>query len=93
LVKHKAGLATLIPNSIIFHNAIYALKTVEDIQNQQHISLILYQLNHPEFDTSTFKIRIQQLQNVAATTQSILQYYNYIIAQPEHLSPSAQIIK
>ncbi|CAG8843679.1 10956_t:CDS:1, partial [Racocetra persica] len=40
------------------------------------------------FDTSTFKIRLQQLQNVAATTQSILQHYNYIIQQPEHLSPS-----
>ncbi|CAG8850628.1 13280_t:CDS:1, partial [Racocetra persica] len=27
LVKHKAGLATSIPNLTIFHNAIYALKT------------------------------------------------------------------
>ncbi|CAG8819580.1 3407_t:CDS:1, partial [Racocetra persica] len=65
----------------------------EDIQNQQHISLILYQLNHPEFDTLTFKIRLQQLQNAAAIAQSILQHYNYIIAQPEHLSLSAQILK
>src|SRR6185295_1817806 len=83
IVKHKAGLASSIPNSTIHHYRIYGLRTIEDIQTQQHISIINQMLNHPLFSKSSFKIRLQQLQNSAATNKSILSLYPKIFPNTE----------
>src|SRR6185295_1380459 len=63
IIKHKAELASSIPNSTIHHYRIYRLRTIEDIQTQQHISIINQLLNHPLFGKSSFRIQLQQLQN------------------------------
>ena len=39
-IKHKAGFARTSPNSTFFHHQIYGIRTIENIQTQQHISTI-----------------------------------------------------
>ena len=92
IIKHKAGLASSIPNSTIHHYQIYGLRTIEDIQTQQHISIINQLLNHPLFSISSFKIRLQQLQNSAATNKSILSLYPKTFSDIEAHTTTAMIL-
>ncbi|CAG8674689.1 3376_t:CDS:1, partial [Paraglomus occultum] len=87
------GMAISIPNSTMFHHKIYALRKVNEIQDQQHIAQMIYQLNHHNFYNSTLKIRLQQIQNAAATNTSILTNHSYTLSQEEHFSTTAKMLQ
>src|SRR5260364_346878 len=72
VVKHKAQLARGVPSSTLYHPHIYGLKKTSLTQSAQHICIITKLLNLPAFDQQTLKIRLQQLQTVANTNESIL---------------------
>ncbi|CAG8681638.1 531_t:CDS:1, partial [Ambispora leptoticha] len=91
LAKHKAGFASTIPSSTLFHNRIYSLKTTQNTQQLQHINNFIKILNHPSFGISALKIQLQQLQNSAATNLSILTYQP-TFPTPESKTTTAQIV-
>ena len=72
IIKHKAGLAKSIPNSLIYYYHIYGLKQAQNTQKLQHLSDFTKALNHPNFSSLPLKIRLQQLQNAAISNVSIL---------------------
>ena len=73
LTKNKAKLSRGIPNSFLFHPEIYALKPLAQIQAHHLSTTFLRNINHPEFDNSFLKIRLQELQDSSKSNQSILQ--------------------
>ena len=91
-IKHKAGFARTSPNSTFFHHQIYGLRTIENIQTQQHISTIYRLLNHSNFQNSSLRIRLQQIQNTAATNISILTEHNYILPKKQADTPLALML-
>ena len=90
--KYKAGLARSVPNSTLFHHRIYGLRTVSDIQTQQHISLLNRQLNYANPPNTALKIRMQQLQNTIHSNKSILSDSIYILPQDEAKTPLANML-
>jgi len=54
---------------------------------------MIYQLNHHNFYNSTFKIRLQQIQNAAATNTSILTDHLYTLGYEEHFSTTARMLQ
>src|SRR5260364_29508 len=72
ITKNKAHISKSAPSSTFWHNRIYGLKKVADIQLQQHIAIIMRLLNHLAFNKSAFKLILQQLQNKADNGTSIL---------------------
>src|SRR6185437_7064095 len=72
LIKNKARLSRNIPNSFLFHPEIYALKPLSQVQSQHLATNFLRNINHPEFDSSFLKIRLQELQDATNSRQSIL---------------------
>src|SRR6185295_1211436 len=72
IVKQKARLARSTPNSTLHHPNIYALNTLYNIQQQQHIHTLDRSINSPDFDKRSLKICLQQNQNSANSNKSIL---------------------
>ena len=72
IVRYKAQLARGVPTSTLHHPHIYGLKKISQVQSAQHISVLTKLLNLPAFDQQTLKIRLQHLQIVANTNESIL---------------------
>ena len=92
VVKHKAGLALTVPNSIIFHHQIYNLCSLPDIQIQNHISSLHTQLNNP-LTAPAIKIIIQHLQNATLSSNNILLLPNYILSTKFYNTLTAQTIQ
>src|SRR5260364_259840 len=92
VVKSKAGMAVTIPSSTIYYYQIYRLKTVEEKQLTQQISMLHRQLNHQNFENSTLKIRLQQIQNSANTNLSILECPNYVLTHKESRMTIAKVL-
>src|SRR5205085_6010552 len=82
-IKHKARFARTSSNSIFFHHQIYGLRTIENIQTQQHISTIYRLLNYTNFQNSSLRICLQQIKNTAATNISILTEHNYVFTKKQ----------
>jgi len=93
LAKNKAQISKSVPNSAFWHNRIYGLKKVVDIQLQQHASIIIRLLNHPDFSKSAFKIILQQLQNKADNGISILRYNPGVYAKDYDKCRLAEILR
>ena len=74
IVKQKARLSRGIPNSFLYHPEIYALKDIQQLQESHLSSTLLRNLNHPNFDSSFLKIRLQQIQDSTASNLSILSH-------------------
>ena len=72
IVRHKAQLARGVPTSTLHHPHIYGLKKISQVQTAQHISTLTKLLNLLDFDQQILKIRLQQLQIIANTNESIL---------------------
>jgi len=92
VAKHKAELASTIPNSIIFHHQIYNLRKLTDIQTQNHISSLYTQLNNP-LTASSIKILLQHLQQATLSSINILHSPNYILPTKFHNTLIAQTIR
>src|SRR5438132_975020 len=58
IAKHKAELASLVPNSILHYYRLYSLRTVENLQAQQNISLLHNLINSSNGFNTIFKGRI-----------------------------------
>ena len=93
LAKNKAQISKSVPNSAFWHNRIYGLKKVVDIQLQQHASIIIRLLNHPDFSKSAFKIILQQLQNKADNGISILRCNPGVYAKDYDKCRLAEILR
>jgi len=72
LVKSKAKLARGVPNSFLFHRSIYGLKNLIQIQPTSLATSLLKNINHPSFETSFLKLRLQELQESTKSQHSIL---------------------
>jgi len=92
VAKHKAGLASTIPNSTIFHHQIYNLRKLTDIQTQNHISSLHTQLNN-SLTASSIKILLQHLQQATLSSINILHSPNYILPTKFHNTLIAQTIR
>src|SRR6185295_4155406 len=69
------------------------LRTVTNIQTQQHLSLIHRQLNYSNSSISTLKICIQQIQTATFSNKSILTNNIYVLPQKESKSLLANILR
>src|SRR5437868_1966072 len=83
IVKQKAGLAKSVPNSTVLHYNIYSFRSIQNIQTQYHVALLVKQLNRTDFNSSSLALRLQQIQNAAATNRSILAHSNYWLPNKE----------
>ena len=92
IAKHKAELTSSVPNSILYYHRLYSLRTVEDLQVQQNISLLHNLVNSSNEFNTIFKSRIQQLQEAAVTNISILKQDLHIFAAPENNTTIAKRI-
>src|SRR6185437_11528925 len=72
LVKNKAKISRNIPNSFLYHQDIYTLKYLPQIQQSHLSSTIVKNINHIDFDRSFFKIYLQELQDSTQSDKSIL---------------------
>src|SRR5437868_2334309 len=84
IAKHKARLASSVSNSTLYYYRLYSLRTVEDLQAQQNISLLYNLVNSSNEFNTIFKSKIQQWQEAAATNISILKQDSHIFAVPEN---------
>jgi len=73
IVKQKGKLAKGVPNSFLYCAKIYALCDLEQAQLSTLTSTLIKGLNHPHFDSSYLKLRIQQLQDSTMSNISILE--------------------
>jgi len=92
VAKHKAGLASTTPSSTMLHHQIYNLRSLTDIQTQNHISLLHTQLNNP-LTAPSIKILIQHLQQATYSSKNILLSSDYILPTKFHNTLIAQIIQ
>src|SRR5260364_175590 len=92
VVKSKAGMAVTIPSSTIYYYQIYGLKMVKEKQTTQQISMLHRQLNHQNFENSTLKIRLQQIQNSANTNLSILECSNYVLTYKKSRTTTVKVL-
>ncbi|CAG8805410.1 18684_t:CDS:1, partial [Racocetra persica] len=67
--------------------------TISNIQVQQHITMIHRQLNYRNFNQSTLKVQLQQIQNVAITIKSILEHYDYTLLQSKYNTSTAKMLQ
>jgi hypothetical protein len=65
---------------------------VTNIQVQQHIFLIYWQLNYANLSNPMLKIRIQQIQNATFSNKSILTNNIYILLQKESKTLLAKML-
>ena len=71
LVKSKAKLSRGVPNSFLFHPNIYGLKNISMHQPTILAKNLLKNINHPQFENSFLKIRLQDLQDSTKTHSHI----------------------
>src|SRR5260364_286411 len=85
LVKSKAKLARGVPNSFLFHQNIYGLKNLIQIQPTSLATSLLKNINHPSFETSFLKLCLQELQS--SNIQSFMCCHCFQAAKLEHIQP------
>ena len=66
---------------------------VDKRQILQQVSILHRQLHHKNFKYLMLKIRLQQIQNLANTNQSILEHQDYIVTHKESKTTTTKVLK
>ena len=77
IVKSKARLARNIPNTFIQHPGIFALRKLEQVQQEQHIRILTRALTTIDLEESPLKNRIQQLGFLKFKSNQILGQFEF----------------